>query len=219
MFFFANRLSLPRTFAQRSNGRLSWALGCILLLFFFSPAQAQEKESIDPRKSWELNGAKWEEIRHYKGRFRVISPAALVEKSDTLDTPLGELIYHTLFVAPDSEEAENEVYMISYVDYPPGALPKDSVELLTDFLDETQAAAVESVRGELMFSQEGMQQSNPYRYWRIDYLNGRGSIRTKAIIAGNRFYTIQTVTQRAYGVNHSTDRFIDSFYVFEENPE
>lgn len=188
-----------------------------VLFFCLNAVQAQEEEEpLDPRKSWELTEAKWEEIRDYDGRFRVISPATFREKRDTIDTPLGELVYHTLFVAPESDKAENEVYMISYVDYPEGALPADSTDLINALLDETQEAAVASVRGEMMFSQEGFQQSFPYRYWRIDYLNGRGSIRTKAIVADDRIYTVQTVTQRSYGINHSTDRFIDSFYVFKK---
>ena len=194
-------------------------LRCITLftlctLCAWNPVHSQEEEPLDPRTSWEITDAKWEEIRSYEGRFRVISPAELWEKKDTLETAVGDMVYNTLYYAPNSDKAENEVYMISYVDYPEGALHQDSVELITALLDETQAAAAESVRGEIMFSQDGIQQSFPYRYWRIDYLNGRGSIRTKAIVAGNRFYTVQTVTQRAYGINHSTDRFIDSFFVF-----
>ncbi|MEL6972163.1 MAG: hypothetical protein AAFO02_18510 [Bacteroidota bacterium] len=191
----------------------------IFSLSLWTASYAQEEEPLDPRKSWEITEAKWEEIRSYEGRFRVISPSSLWEKKDTLDTPVGELVYHTLYYAPNSDKAENEVYMISYVDYPDGALHQDSVELIGALLDETQAAAAESVRGEVMFSQDGFQEAFPYRYWRIDYLNGRGSIRTKAVIAGNRFYTVQTVTQRAYGINHSTDRFIDSFFVFAEEPK
>ena len=188
----------------------------VFLLTFGAVLAQEEEETLDPRKSWELTEAKWEEVRDYQGRFRVIAPAPFREKRDTITTPLGELVYHTFFIAPESEKAENEVYMISYVDYPEGTLPADSTDLINALLDETQEAAVESVRGEMMFSQDGLQQSFPYRYWRIDYLNGRGSIRTKAIVADDRIYTVQTVTQRAYGINHSTDRFIDSFFVFSE---
>ena len=190
-----------------------------LFLCLTIPAFSQEEDTLDPRKSWEITEAKWEEVADYEGRFRVLTPAQFQSKKDTIDTPLGELVYHTLFVAPTSDKAENEVYMISYVDYPEGVLHRDSADLINAFLDETQSAAVESVRGEMMFSQEGYHQTFPYRYWRIDFLNGRGSIRTKAIVANNRFYTIQTVTQRDYGINHSTDRFIDSFYVFAANKE
>jgi len=181
---------------------------------FLGQATAQEKAPLDPLQSWELTQAKWSEIAHFAGRFRVVSPGPFQEKVDSMDTPLGQLFYHTLYLAPQTEKTENEFYMVSYVDYPEGTVHQDSLELIGELLNETQAAAVESVRGELLFSQDGYQHDFPFRYWRIDYLNGRASIRTKAIIAGNRFYTVQTVTRQEYGMNHSTDRFIDSFEVF-----
>lgn len=184
---------------------------CLTSLLF-----SQDDDALDPLKSWELAEATWEEKAHFEGKFRVWSPGDFQEKVDSIDTPLGKMVYHMLYLAPTSEKAENEVYMISYVDYPEGTLPKDSTDLLNALLDETQEAALESVRGEMMFSQDGFIQTFPYRYWRIDYLNGRGSIRTKAIIADHRFYTVQTVTRREYGMNTSTDRFIDSFAVFKQ---
>jgi len=49
---------------------------------------------------------------------------------------------------------------------------------------------------------------------RMDYLNVNASIRTKAFVATDRFYIVQTVTRRKNGMNHSTDRFIDSFRIF-----
>ena len=188
----------------------------LLSLCFTSLLLSQKDDALDPLKSWELAEAKWEEKAHFEGKFRVWSPGDFQEKIDSIDTPLGKMVYHTLYLAPTSEKAENEVYMISYVDYPEGTLPADSTDLLKAMLDETQEAALEAVRGEMMFSQDGFIQTFPYRYWRIDYLNGRGSIRTKAIIANHRFYTVQTVTRREYGMNTSTDRFIDSFSVFKQ---
>lgn len=187
----------------------------LLLLTASGQLYSQEDEAaLDPLKSWELTQAKWTETNSFDGEFRVITPGDLQEKIDSIETAIGTLVYHTLYFAPTSEKAENEVYMISYVDYPEGTLHPDSTELIQALFDETQEAAVESVRGELMFSQDAFLQTHPSRYWRIDYLNGRGSIRTKAIVADHRFYTIQTVSQRQYGMNTSTDRFIDSFRVF-----
>ena len=186
----------------------------LLIVTTISLSAQTDDAALDPLKSWELTQADWEEIRSYEGKFRVISPGALTEMIDSIETAVGTLVYHTLYLAPTSEKAENEVYMISYVDYPEGSLPADSTELIQALFDETQAAAVESVRGELMFSQEKHLQGHPARYWRVDYLNGRGSIRTKAVVVDHRVYMVQTVTQRQYGMNTSTDRFIDSFRVF-----
>lgn len=186
----------------------------IVLLIGLTTLQAQEEEVLDPLKSWEQTDASWEDISHFEGKFAVSTPGEFHEKVDSIDTPLGQMIYHTFFLQPPSDLAENEVYMVSYVDYPEGTIHQDSIELVTDLMNETQDAARESVRGEIMFSNDGFQKDYPFRFWRIDYLNGRASIRTKAIVANNRFYTVQTVSRREYGMNHSTDRFIDSFRVF-----
>lgn len=168
----------------------------------------------DPLESWEQQGTDWQELANLAGRFKVLSPGSLQEKIDSIDTPLGQMVYHTFYCQPPEESRENEVYMISYVDYPSGTLHSDSIDLVNELLDESQTAAAESVRGELLFSQNGAQNGYPFRYWRIDYLNGRASIRTKALVVKNRFYTIQTVARRELGMNHATDRFIDSFRVF-----
>ena len=32
-------------------------------------AHSQEEDPLDPRKSWEITDAKWEEIRHFEGRL------------------------------------------------------------------------------------------------------------------------------------------------------
>ncbi len=173
-----------------------------------------QEETLDPFRSWESTTANWKEVKDFDGRFKVISPEPFTEKIDTVKTAIGQLVYHTYGLAPQRDDTENEVYMVSYTDYPEGVVHPDSIALINELFEETQNAAVSSVRGELMFSQEGIENYLPYRYWRIDYLNGNASIRTKAFVAVDRFYLVQTVTRRKYGMNHSTDRFIDSFIIF-----
>lgn len=185
-----------------------------LLLLCAAAGHGQTDVPPDPQQSWELTEAKWADITDVEGRFRVSSPGAFVHRADTLETPLGMVAYHTFFLAPQQENAENEVYMVSYMDHPEGTFHPDSTELVAAVLEETQLAAEEAVLGELRFARTGTQQNHPYRYWRIDYLNGRASVRTKAFVAGQRFYSVQTVTRQAYGMNHSMDRFIDSFRIF-----
>lgn len=188
----------------------------ILWFSFIFPtlfAYGQEEE-LSPEQSWEQTKILWEKFDDYKGAFTIQTPGPFQEKIDSVKTAIGLLAYHTFYFRPPSEVAENEFYMVSYVDYPTGAIHHDSIDLVRALFDETQEAAVASMRGELLFSRDGQSRSFPFRYWRIDYLNGRASIRTKAYVANNRFYTVQTVTRREYGMNKSTDRFIDSFHIF-----
>lgn len=195
-----------------------WVVSLLCLAGTHGFAQDTEEE-LDPRTSWEVTEANWAEFNHFDSGFSIISPGIFSEKTDTLKTAIGQQIYRTFFFTPQHDRAENEIYMVGYTEYPEGAIPADSTDLIQALFDETEDVAVETVRGELLFSQNGFLQDFPYRYWRIDYLNGRASIRTKAVFANGRFYTVQTVTRREHGINYSTDRFIDSFRIFAQEEE
>ncbi|MEL6143135.1 MAG: hypothetical protein AAFU67_16155, partial [Bacteroidota bacterium] len=148
------------------------------------------------------------------GRFRVSIPADWEHHIDTISTPIGEQAYHTFYLQSPSDTADNVIYMLSYVDYPSDALHHDSLTLVKELLDVTIEEAEENLRGEVLFDTERERNGYPGRYWRIDYLNGRASIRTQAFVVGNRYYALQTVSKNALGVNQSTDRFFDSLVLF-----
>ncbi len=194
--------------------------GIIILALVTSAFFAQAQGSTTPvSTSWERTAARWEAQTSVDGRFRVTAPGKLTEKVDTMATPLGEVVYHTFFFQTPVDSADNVLYMVSYCDYPEGALHPDSTELLNEFFDATVDAATESVRGELMFNTEVFLDKYPGRYWRIDYRNGKASIRTRAFLAGNRFYTVQTISRSELGINPSTDKFLDSFHIYTPKEE
>lgn len=182
-------------------------LFCFLFLFTlcYSSAIAQDEAMLNSPIS------KWEETISYDGRFRILSPGKMENKADTVKTPLGNLIYHTCFFHTNDAKQENYVYMLSYCDYPDLTVHSDSLELLADFFHTTIEAAVSSVRGELMYSTDTDLDDYPAKLWRIDYLNGRGIIKTKAVVVDNRYYAVQTVTQKGRAINQSSDAFLDSF--------
>lgn len=191
---------------------LSLFTGCLLLSL-----SAFAQPEFSPARSWEL-GQTWETYQDYDGRFSVALPALFRTKVDTMATAVGDLIYHTYFLQAPTDTAENELYMLSYVDYPAGTLHHDSTELLAEFFDATIETARKTVRGEVRFTAEDKLRGYPGRYWRIDYLNGRAGVRTKAFVVGNRYYTIQTISRRETGINRSTDRYFDSFTIFVDPP-
>lgn len=159
--------------------------------------------------------SEWEELISYDGRFRILTPGTLLNKEDTIDTPIGRLVYHTFYYNNTNQEGENYVYMLSYCDYPDQTIHSDSLDLLKDFFETTMDAAVNSVRGELMYSTDTDLDDYPGKLWRIDYLNGRAIIKTKAIVVKSRYYAVQTVTQKGKGLNQATDIFLDSFRLLE----
>lgn len=171
------------------------------------------EETENPFRSWEQNQS-WEEVRELDGRFRILVPSAWEHRIDTIGTEVGELAYHTFWLQTPTDTADNVVYMLSYVDYPEGALHHDSTALTADFLDATEDEAASRLRGEVLFSTDKECNGYPGRFWRIDYLNGNASVRTQAFIAHNRYYALQTVSKSNLGVNRSTDKFFDSFAIF-----
>jgi len=158
----------------------------------------------------------WAEFKSFEGQFRVVAPGEMTEKVDSIETELGKLAYHAFVYQPEDEEkADNLIYMITYVDYPENSVHSDSTELVTEFFETTIESAAEAVKGNLIYSSETTLQEYPGRLWRIEYLEDRAVIKTRAFVAKNRYYSIQTISLKERALNTSSDKFFDSFRIFE----
>ncbi|MBP8239345.1 MAG: hypothetical protein KAX50_05270 [Saprospiraceae bacterium] len=174
----------------------------LLLCFLPSWVQAQAKP-------------KWEEFRSYEGRFRVLSPGDMRSQTDTIETAIGKLAYHTFFFEDAEQSTENAVYLLSYCDYPAGSLHHDSIALLAEFFDATVQESAFSVAGDVAWSNDMRLGVYPGKSWRVDYKDKRAVIKTRAFVAGNRYYSVQTVMKRERSLNASSDKFLESFRIFE----
>ena len=166
-------------------------------------------------QSWELTEARWEQVRSYEGRYSIETPGTFVQALDTVETAIGTLVYHTHFFQPTAALAENVLYMISYCDYPEGALHSDSTELVQELFAATEEEAATTVGGEKLYASDVTLAGYPGRIWRIDYRNGNATIRTRAYVVGRRYYAVQAISRGELRLNSSSDRFLDSFRVFE----
>jgi hypothetical protein len=156
--------------------------------------------------------ANWSDFSSIDGLFKVQSPGEMQHKADTVETKIGPLVYHTFFCQEQLEEgAENFIYMVSYVDYPAVAVHSDSTDLLADFFEATMDQAAFSIAGELVYNNPITIQGYPGYIWRINYQNNVGVIKTKALLANNRYYSIQAATVKDLALNPAVDRFLDSF--------
>lgn len=155
----------------------------------------------------------WQLFTSMDGNFKIQTPAKLVENVDTLETAIGTMAYHTFYYQPTKEKGKdmNEMYMVSYVDYPEGGMHADSMTLLEDFFANTIEAAVETVKGELRYTSDLEDIDYPGKLWRIDYLEGKAIMKTRAFLVNNRYYSIQTIAFKDKHLNTLTDRFMDSF--------
>lgn len=152
----------------------------------------------------------WVENISYEGNFKVFAPGEMTHRQISKDTPVGELTYHSMFYEAGDED-DNALYLISWVDYPEGSLHSDSVDLVKSFLDATVETAVLNVDGKLMYQSDEKVQGFPARYWRIDYNNGTAVIKTRAFVAGRRFYSLQVASKKVKNLNSAVDQFFDSF--------
>ena len=186
------------------------------LLFFATSLTAQtarlDKEAVEPpTKSWE-DDHRWEQVDDLEGRFRIETPGPLEHKVDTLETAVGEQVFHTYFFkVPELERAENLIYVLSYVDYPTGALHQDSTELVRELLQSTEESAAEALRGEVVYATDREVAGYPGRIWRIDYKDGQAQARTLAFVVGGRYYELKTFALSGRGLSEATDRFFRGF--------
>lgn len=152
----------------------------------------------------------WQVYTSPDGRFQIQVPGSFTEKTDSVKTDVGNLVYHTFYLQTDST-AENLFYMVSYCDYPPSVVFADSTGLAEDFFKETIEAAAETVKGELAYSSDIQLDTHPGKTWRIDYLGGKAVIKNRAYLVGSRYYALQTIAWKAKSLNADGTKFFDSF--------
>ncbi len=161
----------------------------------------------------------WVPTNSYDGRFQVLSPGLMIEKTDSIETPLGKLAYWVHFYQPEDKTADNLLYMISWCDYPEGSIHADSVEMLEEFFNATMESAAFSVKGSVVYSDAYKMEEYPGRIWRIDYLDGNAIIKTRAFVVGSRYYALQTVSRKERHLNILGEKFFDSFRLIESGKQ
>ena len=155
---------------------------------------------------------RWDFFQSIEGKFRIKVPNGdMAFKTDTIDTGIGKVAYHTYFHQADQPDKSNVLYMVSYCDYPIHAMHSDSTELIEEFFESTIDAAKFSIAGDLVYTDDVELNGFPGKFWRIDYLQNQAVIKTKAFIVKNRYYSIQTVMFKKLSLNPDSDRFLESF--------
>jgi len=147
----------------------------------------------------------------YEGKFSIQFPGEVAEQAKEIETALGSMSYHTFYHNSTEEEATNFIYLVSYVDYPDGAIHSDSTELIEEFFQATLEESVLNMNGDLRYSDEIKLFDYPGRFWRIDYNEDSMVMKTKAFLVKNRYYSIQVGTLKTLSSNKDMDNFLESF--------
>ena len=159
----------------------------------------------------------WIEFRNIDGKFRVLVPEEMTEKTKDIYTEMGKVAYHQFYYRSPEKDAENVYYVVNYCDYPQGAFPPDSTAFINDFLTETVSSSAKSIKGELIYTDDITLQGNANykgKIWRVQYNHDRALIKSKCYLVGDRFYLIQAITTKAMTLNSAADKFLDSFQVY-----
>jgi len=159
----------------------------------------------------------WKVFQAYEGKFKIEVPGGIMEEKErVIYTDIGEITYVTYFFQPAEKGPENELYLVSYCDYPLYSIHSDSTALLEDFFNNTITSAKKSVYGELRYAESINYIDYPGKLFRIDYLQGTATLKSKTFLVNNRFYNIQIATTRGKSLNNAADKFLDSFHLIEE---
>jgi hypothetical protein len=157
----------------------------------------------------------WTKFKDFEGKFQCMIPCATMEhKTQLIKTQVGDMNYHSFYCTPHEGDAENKLFLISYVDYPEGVLPKDSLDLRQKMMDETIESAAKSVNGNLIYQDKIKLKGADGCFWRIDYNKGNAVMKSRAFFVENRFYVVQVATNKARSRNLEADKFLESFSWF-----
>jgi hypothetical protein len=159
--------------------------------------------------------ATWTEYKNLEGRFRVLIPTnQMTETLKKVKTDVGELTFHQHIYKPEEKKDDNVFYLVNYCDYPKGSFPKDSVETIQAFLNETVESSAQAVYGKVAYVNDIELQKHKGKIWRVQYNNNNAQIKNKCFLVGDRFYLLQVMTLKEKSLNASVDKFLESFYVF-----
>ena len=160
----------------------------------------------------------WMETICIGASFKLTMPGSFQLKSDSIDIDTGDLYVHNFYFHQKKDKTKgietDLVFTLSIYDYP-FLIPKDSTEILADFLMATVEAAAEGVKGELVYQSDIVLQKHEGKIWRIHYNEGNSVIRSKGFLLKNRLYLLSVATSKKYSLNEFSDKFFHSFRFLE----
>ncbi|NNF20597.1 MAG: hypothetical protein HKN67_01545 [Saprospiraceae bacterium] len=159
----------------------------------------------------DLFGQTWSNFSPEGSMCKVLFPKEPAHQSQTVDTEVGQLSYHSYVINDTTRNSSNVAYVLSYCDYPVGTIHSDSLLLIPDFFNATIDESILSLDGELVYSDEDYWVEYPGRIWKVAYQDGRMMVKNKSYLVKNRLYTIQVYTLKEKDRNRDINRYLDSF--------
>lgn len=142
----------------------------------------------------------------------IMVPGGLMKHSiKTTSSGIEDLIYHTYAIDFEDSDMGYYAFILSFVDYPEGSMHSDSTELLEEFMGIAVKESIFQMRGEIIYESDEEYFKYPAKVWRINYKNGRATIRNKSIMIDNRFYMLQVMSSTNVKANEVAQNYLESF--------
>lgn len=135
------------------------------------------------------------------GGFSVHLPGVPKEKSQTAKTPIGDLKIRTATYAT----ADGSVYLVSYTDFPPGAIKPDDHGRLIDSVRD----ALKGKDGKVVSEKEIAVGPEKGREVVID--KGKQQTRFRVVVRDHRLYQLAALGTGEFVTGKDATAFLDSF--------
>lgn len=149
--------------------------------------------------------------------FQIEIPGDFQHQKDTIETSVGTMTYHRYSCFPKDTQSHVFHYTVHYSRYPSGTIPRDSVELVNDLLNETVESTAGNLDAVVLYSDRiTLEDKFQGAFWRMDLKDGKAVVKSKAYFVDDRFYLLQAFYWPERHKNVESERFFDSFKLLHQ---
>ncbi len=164
--------------------------------------------SAQPEKKAEGN-----EFKSETGRFMVVSPIALEEKTAEMESPVGKLNTHTFA----GERKNKAIFSVMYVDYPENLIKESDPAKV---IEGAATGSVKNVNGTNVVSTDISIGKHSAKEVTADVKGNKpgeeGTIKQRFVLVGNRMYQVMVLGVKGEVTMAEMDTFLQSFKLSEE---
>lgn len=157
----------------------------------------------------------WKTYKSDDGTFSILLPCKAETGNKHILTDIGSLETKTIMCQPPSDHP-NKLYLVNYVDYPPGSFHPDSVSTIGELFDISIAQHIHDLGGELLYQSEHSFGKHPGRLYRASCNKGNTFVKSVIYLIGDRFYSLQVYAMLDKSLNNDMDIFLNSLRILKQ---
>ncbi len=161
--------------------------------------------------SYLLTGqTEWTWSIHAEAGFKVLTPVALSHDVTEVPTETGSIQYHQYSGGSVKDTTSGLAFVIDHYQLPVSAETTDDL-YFREFFETTVEEILQAVEGTLVYSDFLPHGDRQEYVWKATYHDGKGIIKGSLIVAGNKYYGVQTFGWKEDHPDDRMNRFINSF--------